>query len=359
MDSQENSSTDQLESDQVFIDTQAYVRERLDWQSKSCTRLKELVRSGHVQVLTTSITKSEVRNKIKENLANAKAALRKHDVVLSQLESTDALTATDGDAAEAKLQALFDGFLNEIKAIEVPLSKDVDRIFDSYFQERPPFSAKKKSEFPDAFVVSSLQERAKLVGRKIYVVSADPDMAACCEGSAELVKVETLAEIISMATVTKVLHDRLLSFLKDSDSLQSKLTECLLAAKVALLGGSSKNTRVHLGSVAVGSVDEINLTDLNVISQEGNKFQCLLDFTYCADIYMEFQVEMHHWDGEEDHESYDEFTTSIYHLGYHFAEIDVLYDSKAPSTASFNFISCDAEIEIDASEVDELRRFRG
>ena len=37
----------------IFIDTEVFVREKLDWNSKSFTRLRELVRSGHLSVLTT------------------------------------------------------------------------------------------------------------------------------------------------------------------------------------------------------------------------------------------------------------------------------------------------------------------
>ena len=353
-----STDTDQLETDQVFIDTQALVRERFDWQSRTFMRLKELVRSGHVQVLTTSITRSEVRSKIRETLGHARTALRKYEVVLGHLQTSAAVAAVEHNAAEETLQSLFDGFMEEIKAVEVPLSKNVDKIFEDYFLERSPFSAKKKSEFPDAFVITSLQERAKTIGRKIYVVSGDGDMAASCEDASELVSVKSLVDVISMATVTKALHDNLLSFLKGCDRLTDILTGCLLEAKVSLHGASGPNSRFHLVSGSVGSVDEIELTDLQVITQRGNRYQCLVDFSLYAEVWLEVQVEMHHWDGDEYNENFDEFTTSVSHLGYCYAEIDVEFDSRKPESAWFEFVSCDAEIEVDASEMDEFRRYQ-
>jgi hypothetical protein len=350
----DNSTTDQLETDQVFVDTQAFFRERFNWRSKSCARLKELVRSGQVQVLTTSVTRSEVRSKIKESLDHARAALRKHDVVLGQLGSANAVTALEAAEAETRLQALFDLFMDDVKAVEVPLSRAVDKIFDDYFHERPPFSAKKKSEFPDAFVVSSLQERARTTGKKIYVVSGDADMRACCTHAQELLIVEGLSEIISKATVTKTLHDSLLSFFKSSDYLKDKLTECLGQADIAVRGGSRAFARFNLVASGVAEVDEMDFTHLNVISQKEHRLLCELEFSASVGVWLEIEVETYESDGEDEHHWSD---AGVTHLGYFNAEIDVQFDSNAPDEASFNHVLCTAEIEIDASEVDELRRY--
>jgi hypothetical protein len=55
---------DYLETEYVFVDTEAYVRERFDWGSKSFSRIEDLAQKRQIQILTTSITKREVRNKI-------------------------------------------------------------------------------------------------------------------------------------------------------------------------------------------------------------------------------------------------------------------------------------------------------
>jgi hypothetical protein len=61
--------TDHLETEYIFIDTEAYVREKFDWKSKSFARIQELTEGRQIRVLTTSITKREVRKNISEALA--------------------------------------------------------------------------------------------------------------------------------------------------------------------------------------------------------------------------------------------------------------------------------------------------
>lgn len=353
-----NGGSGQLETDQVFIDTQAWVKERLNWRSKSCSRLRELVRSRQVQVLTTSVTRSEVRSQIQKSLEHARDAMRKYDVVLGQLQNENAARALEGPEVAAKLQGLFDAFMKDLGVIEVPLSKDVDKIFDDYFHERPPFSAKKKSEFPDAFVVSSLQERARKTGKNIYVVSGDGDLKACCAHASELMIVESIAEIISKATVTKTIHDELLSFLRSSEALQEKLTELLMQAPITVRGGSRSYVNINMVAGGVASVDEIHLSNLNVITRKGTTFFCDVEVQAALGLWFEIEVETREWAGEEEQEFSDEFTAGATHYGVFNAEIEVQFDSRNPAAAAFDNLICSAEIEVDASEIDELRRYQ-
>lgn len=349
--------SDQLETDQVFIDTQAFFRERFDWESKSLARLQELVQLGHLHVLTTSITVSEVRGKIREGLEHARGAMRKHDVVLEQLNNSQIMAALNGSDAEARLNGKFDNYLKLLGATSVPLSRNVDQIFDDYFNENPPFSAKKKSEFPDAFVVSSLRERAQTTGRKIYVVSGDPDMRACCEHAPELIVVENLTDLISLATVTRTFHDNLLAFLQGSALLAEKLGECLAQSDVVLRGTSRSYARLSLASAEVHAVDEIEIEHLNVISQEGNRFVCEIIFYATVELGLEISVETHEWAGEEEHEWSDEVSTGVAKSRAFYAELEFTFDPQSPEMTSFEHVSCPAEIEIEASEIEELRHY--
>jgi hypothetical protein len=93
-------------------------------------------------------------------------------VIIEQLGiSTD----NAGDAANERLLISFEEFLKRVKATEVPLNNDLEKLFHDYFERVPPFSDGKKSEFPDAAVVDALKNFASQKGKKIYVVSGDPD----------------------------------------------------------------------------------------------------------------------------------------------------------------------------------------
>ena len=53
--------TDHLETEYVFIDTEAYVREKFNWQSRSFARIKELAESNQMRVLITSVTRGSAQ----------------------------------------------------------------------------------------------------------------------------------------------------------------------------------------------------------------------------------------------------------------------------------------------------------
>jgi hypothetical protein len=107
----------------------------------------------------------------------------------------------------------------------------------------------------------------------------------------------------------------------------------------------------------VSAVDEISMTHMNVISQDRRRFLCELEFHAQIEAWLEIEVETREWDGEEDHEGFDELSTTVTHLGVFSAEVQVLFDGTSPENASFEHVQCSTEIEIDASEIDELRRY--
>ena len=76
----------------------------------------------------------------------------------------------------------------EAKA-EILLAMKVDAatVFQKYFQKKPPFGpGKKKEEFPDAFVLTSIEDWCSWKNQKIYVVSTDGDMQSGCGDNGHL-----------------------------------------------------------------------------------------------------------------------------------------------------------------------------
>jgi hypothetical protein len=267
--------TDHLETEYIFIDTEAYVREKFDWKSKSFTRIQELTEGRQIRVLTTSITKREVRKNISETLAHAQSALKKYEVVIEQLGiSTD----NGGNGANERLLKLFDEFMARIKAEEITLTNNLEKLFDDYFQRVPPFSEAKKSEFPDAAVIDALRTFAKEKRQKIYVVSNDPDLKNCCAEGSNLIHVSSLNEIISRATVTRQFHDDLLNFAANEFSLKWDICEQLKAERVHVYGLSRFSFDLEVDAT-VDVADDFKVTNLNVISREANRtFVCEIEF---------------------------------------------------------------------------------
>jgi predicted nucleic acid-binding protein len=344
----------QLETEFIFIDTEVFVREKFDWNSKSFTRLKELVRTGHLRVLTTSITKNEVMRKIREALDNAAKSVKKHEIILGQLGVPTATEKANASNAVTDLQSLLDQFLKDVRASEVPLSVNLDDLCDSYFQEKPPFSGKKKSEFPDAIVLSSLRDWSSQKGKKVYAVSGDQDFKASCGSEENLIHAESLADVISISTVTKRVQEDLLKFLDNSESLKSRLSEELRGSPVKVRGIHATAVEDITGNI--DDVSDVSINHLNVISQDGTEFVCEIQVE--ADLALDLTIEMAwRYTGDEDYEPgpihYE--TDSVWH--YSYAEVVVNFDPENPSDAEIESIHFDPTIEIDASELGILRRF--
>jgi hypothetical protein len=335
--------TDYLETEYVFVDTEAYVRERFDWRSKSFSRIEDLVQKRQIQVLTTSITKREVRNKINEALGHARSALKKHDVIIEQLGIP---TTNAGDSADERLLNQFDEFLKKVRATEIPLGNNLEKLFSDYFQRLPPFSDGKKSEFPDAAVVDALRTFASLKKKKIYVVSGDPDLKSCCVEGSNLIHAASLYEIISRATVTRTLHDDLLTFASNDFWLKDDIRTELRKARVHLygLGRFADNIEVY---ASIDDVDDFRITALNVISREPDRtLICEMEFEVALSLSLSIAA--------------GRFEDSDSDMAWVFesAEVSFAFDPDASEKFSYLSVTVPDSVDVDAAELDALRRFR-
>ncbi len=343
-----------LETEYIFIDAQIFVREKLDWGSKSLSRIKELVKSGQLRVLTTSITKKEVCNKIAEALDHAQSALKKHEVILGQVGVSG--TPAFDDGATPKLQSQFEELLRLLKAKELPLKADLDNLFDDYFDKKPPFSSKKKSEFPDAVVIASLRDFASTTGNKIYVVSGDGDLKDCCKDDGKLIHADSLGEVISKATVTEKLHDRLLSFLANSEYLKTNLIDRLRGREIRVTGLHRLSDQIEVAAEIADATD-VNVHHLNVLSENADQtFVCEIEFE--AYLWIDLEIEEGTtstggaFEARASHSESDTITK------YFSAEVVVRFDPANPEDSEFESIYCDPEIEIEGLELDAIRWYR-
>ncbi|WP_316234271.1 PIN domain-containing protein [Bradyrhizobium sp. SZCCHNR1098] len=345
----------QLETKFVFLDTEAFVREKFDWNSKALSRLVELANSNHIRLLTTTITKAEICNKLREHLTNASSALKKYEILLLQLAPSNPLAATLDDQAYDRLEELLDDFLSRSRSIEVPLDIDVNAVFEDYFQQRPPFSNKKKSEFPDAVVVHALRRWCNSKFCKAYVVSADPDMKACCDDV--LLHSETVSEIISKATVTKKIHDELLAFIKRAQSLKEKLSAAIIGKPISILNPfrGIYHHDVSATGTAYG-ISNLEIYELNVLSERRGGFSCEINFDARVDIELEMSFgESYTGFGYERGRTYFESESVEFSF---IAEIFVAFDLVNPSIPQVDLLDFNPLMEVGLRELDIYRSLR-
>jgi hypothetical protein len=255
----EQSRETDLNTPYVFIDTQSFMENRLDWEAKPLRRLMEFARGGTIKVLTTAVTRAEVNERLVEKLHEAEAALKKVEVVLRQLGITNPQLPSQ-DVALAKLVERFDEFLSACGAECVPMSIDPQQIINDYFARRPPFGeGKKKAEFPDAFVMQSLLAWCKAHHSSVYIVSRDPDFASCCSLDGPLFHLRSVGEVISLATASEEIRDKFTNFIEDNEEIKETIQAKVRELKLA----SSWRDDVHLDEVSSGRMHnwEINILD--------------------------------------------------------------------------------------------------
>jgi len=84
---------------------------------------------------------------------------------------------------------------------------DTSNIFDDYFNARPPFgTADKKSEFPDAFAISQIEQYGKDTGKSILIFSDDKDFHSRLSESVTIVKdyKAFIEELLGFSRLTKL-----------------------------------------------------------------------------------------------------------------------------------------------------------
>lgn len=199
---------DGLRALNVFVDSSIFIGKNYNYDNPSFTALKEAVVNERVNLLTTDVTLEEIKAHIHEDLGKASQALKKVRASVKILRNLPAFNETnifediDQKSVCKELVEQLTQFLNESKVTTVPVAEaDTKYVFDCYFKKAPPFGdGKKKSEFPDAFVLSTLSEWAESMQEDVFVVSQDSDMLAIEGQFPRLSAVSSLEEVLSKVT---------------------------------------------------------------------------------------------------------------------------------------------------------------
>ena len=172
-----------MESWNVFIDTSIFISENYSFKSKLFSSLISLSKSGHVSIILTDITIEEIKSNLLCSVNDTEAAIKKASSKAKVLRNLDTFRYNflfekfDKENIFNQLKSQLTEFIVNcdikiIKASEIS-AKD---IFFNYFHCKPPFGeGKKKSEFPDAFVIAAIVEWCETNNSKVSIVSEDID----------------------------------------------------------------------------------------------------------------------------------------------------------------------------------------
>jgi hypothetical protein len=204
-----------LKTPNVFVDTQVFVSSNY-FEGINLERLLNHGNAGTIKLYLTEMTKYEIKSNIKQDLFQAldqinsfKRKFASHNKIVKNFEGFKKYLEIPGLDIEVDSEELFEKlnlFIKNGNVIDIPLNyADVDAIVQQYFNQELPFSNKKRHEFPDAIVLSAIENWCYDKGQKIYLISGDADMINY--QSENILPLENLKDILDLI-IKQEAHDR-------------------------------------------------------------------------------------------------------------------------------------------------------
>lgn len=183
----------------LYIDTQIFVRNGCRFDTQAFTRLLDTFVKGGIRLLIPEMMERELLRKFDEKaIKAAKALIKAHkthpiaSLSLIELPNEEELQAKCYDKMIHQWETFKQHFIVE----KLPIVGNLDNVVDWYFKKEPPFS-KKPKEFPDAFILSTLEHyHYKEHEANIAVVSEDGDFANASKRYPFIVHFSNLEEYI-------------------------------------------------------------------------------------------------------------------------------------------------------------------
>jgi hypothetical protein len=216
---------EQIETHKIFLDTSIFIKENFFAGNKLKAFLKRS-RISEIELITTSITIKETLANIDKFAREASSVLRKSlreidnkSKIFKNISSLSSLFMLKDEFNIEKeieiLKADFEKLIEEHFTI-IPIASSItEKVIGDYFNYSPPFkNGKKKSEFPDAFVLNSLEVWCDENNEKMYVVAEDED----------IISYES-KHLIPIREYDKLLEQ--ISFTFSQNNMQAKVEELL------------------------------------------------------------------------------------------------------------------------------------
>ncbi len=169
----------------LYIDTQVFKNSKLRFDSNEFKSLSDTFVKGGIRLLVPKIMERELFRHFyisAEEVANK--LVESYEAYPLQLLDLNALPSLDDlkDECYGELKNQWEQFKEHFKVEELPIVGDIDEVVDWYFAYEPPFSRNKKKskEFPDAFIINSLDHYFQKHEATIAIVSADNDFKLAC-----------------------------------------------------------------------------------------------------------------------------------------------------------------------------------
>lgn len=168
----------------VFIDTSIFVAEGYV-KGKGIATLFDAAEEAKIQILLPDITEHEIRSHLRMDVNKNPGTGKVKDLKKSFMYAVSGLRAhidellkVEVDALIADVEKELDRQFKNASVVRLPFPKDLDMnlIIEKYKALEPPFSEKKKAEFPDAIALQTLELWCKEHNDTCIILATDPDL---------------------------------------------------------------------------------------------------------------------------------------------------------------------------------------
>ena len=165
----------------LLIDSCIYKAECFKFDKGLLNYINKLCQQDKVKLLYCDVIYNEVLCLMKEKCLefnhNISTALKAVNF-LNKEDEIKVISGFNKEHLNDLSKEYLDKYLTTSKAILIEEKVDIKQILNDYFEEKPPFgNGDKKSEFPDAIILHSLENREFDDSDTIFILSTDKDWA--------------------------------------------------------------------------------------------------------------------------------------------------------------------------------------
>lgn len=185
----------------IILDTNVFDSANYNFQTGSLKYLEEYIAQGKMDLWIHNISVNEAKRHIKAKLFDFIQTIRGNKIfkntLLLEQKYRDVFASMEEESVVEDGVKAFDDYLTRTKArILNNTCVNIDDILSDYFSQKPPFgSGKKKSEFPDAIMISSIKNELNSVD-ELHIVSDDDDWRKSFENERKVSVYKTLKDFL-------------------------------------------------------------------------------------------------------------------------------------------------------------------
>jgi len=326
-----------------FLDTSIFDGQHYNFQSTAISSFIPVAKKHGLICLLPDITEKEVRRHIDDRISEVIRAFENIHKRASFL-STSKYYPPNTSSFLSKWEMgeiarnVWESFLNEFKVQKVGyVDVDLKNVMSWYENVTAPFGeGGKRKEFPDAFVISMLEQYAKKNNCVIAVVSSDNDFKFACERFSSFLYFSSLPQLTELLLTDSSEIDKF----RESISNDMSLIEAFLFDDAGVIDFGHYDSKY---SIKESHIHSVEVTEIFIVALGIN--ECTI--TFSAELEAEHLMKWveYFYRGDE----FDELEEWVYEVSLISGIAKIAFDPATNKLSDIKFIESDIfKLEIEA-----------